>query len=989
MACRISRFDGLTYFNCMIFMRLRHLAAWFFVALSWASATAQEYYDLTEHYLTNSLFDSNYDYDANQTGNVAQQMLPVSGWTNDYTVDYTIVGVYQVGTKKTYNGAAIPATNADGATEGGVLALSTGWGVELKLYQSVVLPAGKYKIVTAYYNGDANQTAGSSLVGWVSQTGISALSDVGSFPIGAWMKDTISFTLTTIGIGKVQVGFKAIEGVGSGAAAKVAFDYVKLLRDTPYGEADESIKGKPVVVTDLRFARGATMAFGRMGTSGTFKQQGFCLSESSEPTIDDAVSTKTLNNNGTIYCFESLKPATKYYMRAYGVKTTGEVVYGDVIKFYTIPKGNVTYWYNNGGSEAENQRINDALTGACDIFSNLTSIQKHFAVGYGSGTPTADCNYKDEPWMNVGPNQSYQRTGTIMHEMQHGLGVISYSTQWSKGNLRSSNGTGQWLGDRVSDFLNFWDNTTGSRLNGDTQHMWPYGINGAQEDNGTLQLYYANAMIGQAFGEDGLEHKSTTFADPYYSLNQEDNVKYYIKNEGENRGRYTSFLMPNKSGTLKWASMKAAEAARNDSTAWYITFTPANQYYQLRNAATGEYLTYNSGIKTATKSSLSANEDWHLMRGRVDVDGMRGYWIIHPTNNWTPPCLQANASGATTAATFNIANSAETQRWLILTADELTAIESKAMEHWKKETENILKHVKALPTVAHLEDVKGADETLQTAISDIESRMAEATTVDELKVLPDEAMTAAMTFLRSVTPTTGDNPFDLTWLMVNPTVDESIDGWATDEPITDLKYGCVEYYQKTFDFSQTITGLPAGFYDFRTQAFQRPGWPDACSGTAVTTSVYAGSASKPVSHAVNRNQASSLGGSESQVDGYYIPNDMEAASIYFNKGHYKELVESRVESDGGSLTVGLRCTEAGSGYWTIFTGFSLYYHGNIVTGDINRDGEVGGADVSCIVNYLLGLTPNVFSQRAADVNGDGFVTLLDLTALINMIVNKQ
>jgi 4-deoxy-L-threo-5-hexosulose-uronate ketol-isomerase len=62
-----------------------------------ASATAETYYDLTEHYLTNSLFDGDYDYDVSQKGNVAQEMLSVNGWTNDYTMDYTIVGVYQVG----------------------------------------------------------------------------------------------------------------------------------------------------------------------------------------------------------------------------------------------------------------------------------------------------------------------------------------------------------------------------------------------------------------------------------------------------------------------------------------------------------------------------------------------------------------------------------------------------------------------------------------------------------------------------------------------------------------------------------------------------------------------------------------------------------------------------------------------------------------------------------------------------------------------------
>ena len=438
----------------------------------------------------------------------------------------------------------------------------------------------------------------------------------------------------------------------------------------------------PSVTTDTRYARGATMAFGRIKTAtanggAALQKRGFCLSENPNPTVDDIISMKTLShdNTGTIYYFENLKPATKYYMRAYATNKDGVTGYGDVIKFYTIPMGAVTYSYNNGGSADQNKRINDALTQACDIFSNLTSIKKHFNVGYGSGTPTADCNYQDTPWMNVGPNASYQRTGTIMHEMQHGLGVISYSTQWSKGILREWNGTGHWLGDRVSDFLDFWDNKTGSQLNGDTQHMWPYGINGAHEDNGTLALYYANALIGQALGEDGLEHISTTYANPCYSLDQEDDVKFYIMCESKDRGLGTSYLKANGAGQLRWTNMTVAEAAQNDSAAWYITFTPENQYYQLRNAATGQYLSYAASIKTMAKTKLTANEDWHLMRGRVDVYGQRGYWVIHPSANWSPRCMMALANGNVLSGTFDLSNTATTQRWLIMTLDQAKAVE--------------------------------------------------------------------------------------------------------------------------------------------------------------------------------------------------------------------------------------------------------------------------------------------------------------------------
>ena len=47
--------------------------------------------------------------------------------------------------------------------------------------------------------------------------------------------------------------------------------------------------------------------------------------------------------------------------------------------------------------------------------------------------------------------------------------------------------------------------------------------------------------------------------------------------------------------------MTAEEAAADDAAAWYITFTPKNQYYQLRNAATGQYMTYSGGIKTGKR----------------------------------------------------------------------------------------------------------------------------------------------------------------------------------------------------------------------------------------------------------------------------------------------------------------------------------------------------------------------------------------------------
>jgi hypothetical protein len=143
-------------------------------------------------------------------------MLPVDGWTNDYTMNYTIVGTYQVGTKKTFNGARVPATNVGGAAEGGVLALSTGWEESLKLYQEVTLPKGKYSLVTAYYNGDSS-TGAVSLFGWVPSSGTATMSAVKTFPANQWVKDTLSLDLVIKKTAKVQIGMKAAAGGSAGA----------------------------------------------------------------------------------------------------------------------------------------------------------------------------------------------------------------------------------------------------------------------------------------------------------------------------------------------------------------------------------------------------------------------------------------------------------------------------------------------------------------------------------------------------------------------------------------------------------------------------------------------------------------------------------------------------------------------------------------------------------------------------------------------------
>lgn len=701
------------------------------------------------------------------------------------------------------------------------------------------------------------------------------------------------------------------------------------------------------VTTHSYVARGATSAFGRSTVTGInasdLKERGFCWSsETSEPTVADAHTTKTLVQGGTLYHIEGLTPATVYHMRAYALLKDSTAYYGNTVKVITIPKGTITWSYNNGGPADANNRINAAVKEAVEYLNEYTSITGfHTSVNYGAQTPTADCSYGG--WMRVGPNASYQRTGTILHELLHGIGVGTHGVWNSNSPLRANGSSGTWLGDRVTEFLQFWDNSVGSTLTGDGTHMWPYGINGAHEDTGSELLYMGCAMIAQALGEDGLP-PTGGFGTPAYVLEQEDTIKYYIKSESPEGGLNDAYLRQNKIKRLAWEKMTAEEAALNDSAAWYITFNPKTRYYQLRNVATGHYMTYYgtgvSGFRLTDQGFASVNESFHLMRSRVDADfggtpmkGMRGYWIIHPESKQNPTCLSVSVSGLTTTATFDLGNDAIKQRWLIVTAEELNGIEEASKQAACNQLDDAVSQLKKLMQVPHVEDVPGTDDAMNSYVATVEGLDLNQKGINELMTLAAETQDSCFSFLSKVSPTDANSPFDLTYLIADAGMDSG-EGWSTSPAIN---HSCGEFYQKTFDMYQTLSGMPAGTYELRAQAFQRPGssadsYNAYVAGTDnVAAYLYAGGQSTKVKHIASEARTTKIGtGTESAVGSpvRYIPNDMLATSRYFLRKLYENSVMVELKSKG-NLKVGLRNSSAASNYWTIFDNFRLYYYGGL------------------------------------------------------------
>ena len=56
-----------------------------------------------------------------------------------------------------------------------------------------------------------------------------------------------------------------------------------------------------------------------------------------------------------------------------------------------------------------------------------------------------------------------------------------------------------------------------------------------------------------------------------------------------------------------------------------------------------------------------------------------------------------------------------------------------------------------------------------------------------------------------------------------------------------------------------------------------------------------------------------------------------------------------------------------------------------LTGDVNGDGEVNVVDITALIDAIMN---DITDNPRADVNGDGNIDVVDITALIDIIMNS-
>ncbi len=230
---------------------------------------------------------------------------------------------------------------------------------------------------------------------------------------------------------------------------------------------------------------------------------------------------------------------------------------------------------------------------------------------------------------------------------------------------------------------------------------------------------------------------------------------------------------------------------------------------------------------------------------------------------------------------------------------------------------------------------------------------------------------------------TDANPYDATEVIKTPNFEKadefdpsgelmvnSIDGWkGTDgynfgNDDTQKAALALEFYAKTFDIYQTLKGLPAGTYEVKADAFQRPNNADALGALLYAR---AENANDTVDNHVMLKQLAQGGQADSvrvlkDVDGdlmevvagsqikieidavakdsVVVPNDMVSSVAFFALASkpYSNSVIAKIE-EGDDLRIGIKTLDGGS--WVIMDNFELWYYGTNSSKKASGDTTVG------------------------------------------------
>ncbi len=270
-------------------------------------------------------------------------------------------------------------------------------------------------------------------------------------------------------------------------------------------------------------------------------------------------------------------------------------------------------------------------------------------------------------------------------------------------------------------------------------------------------------------------------------------------------------------------------------------------------------------------------------------------------------------------------------------------------------------------------NLKDKNEAFLTTIS--ESQAAEATKTDaatlyneiadaieggsytnadaEAAITKIAEMTVKLAIPDAASSASDENPVDMTSLLQSPGFEKegsnSVEGWTCTT--TGYSFGnsttqkaalCIEFYEKTYDFYQDITGLPNGMYLVKMKGFYRYGttsqdYAHYAAGEDGLAYIYAIATNDTVkghvkhlcSYETSFEEQQGVGTETTFTTGSdvvrYVPNDVVSARNYFDLGLFENGVYVKVTDN--KLRIGISQETSVTGGWMIMDDWTLTYYG--------------------------------------------------------------
>lgn len=168
---------------------------------------------------------------------------------------------------------------------------------------------------------------------------------------------------------------------------------------------------------------------------------------------------------------------------------------------------------------------------------------------------------------------------------------------------------------------------------------------------------------------------------------------------------------------------------------------------------------------------------------------------------------------------------------------------------------------------------------------------------------------------------------DLTPLIANADFSKGSAAWEVNTLFTQANGQVAEFYNKNFDFHQTITNLPAGDYEIGVQSFFRNGNKEvayaahADGSESLDAVFYANDVEEPVMSLYNDSS------SRYTFSPYTYPDNVSQANEAFNTyGLYNNTIKLTLAKTG-DITLGIRKESWTASDWCCFDNFTLRYLG--------------------------------------------------------------